>query len=203
MVSGIQWRIQGDLVSACNCDWGCPCNFDARPTYGWCGGAYVWHIREGLFGDIRLNGLYLGLASESPGPIHEGHMTAQVIIDSSADERQREALLKLAMGENGGPFDIFAAVTENFLDPIYAPFEATMEGLATRITVPGVMEMALTTMRHPVTGDPKETQLVKPTGFTSLKTQLGATTVYWFAGGFQHDFSGKYGEYAPFEYSGP
>ena len=203
MASPIQWRIRGELVSACNCDWGCPCNFDARPTDGWCGGAYVWHIREGLFGDIGLDGLYFVLATESPGPIHEGHMISQAVIDSSADEHQREVLLNLAMGENGGPFAIFAAVTETFLDPIYAPFEATMDGLKTRITVPGVMEMALTTVKDPVTGRPKETRLVKPTGFTSRDTDLGATTVYRFSGGFQHDYSGKYGEYARYEYSGP
>ena len=45
--------------------------------------------------------------------------------------------------------------------------------------------------------------LVKPTGFTSRDTELGATTVYRFSGGFQHDYSGKYGEYARYEYSGP
>jgi hypothetical protein len=34
------WFMRGSLVGACNCDWGCPCNFDAPPTYGFCDGFY-------------------------------------------------------------------------------------------------------------------------------------------------------------------
>src|SRR5215471_113169 len=28
------YHIKGVLLGACNCDWGCPCNFEAPPTYG-------------------------------------------------------------------------------------------------------------------------------------------------------------------------
>ncbi len=38
------WRMSGELLSACNCDWGCPCNFDAPPTYGHCDGFYVLEL---------------------------------------------------------------------------------------------------------------------------------------------------------------
>ncbi len=27
-----QWSSEADFFTACNCDWGCPCNFNARPT---------------------------------------------------------------------------------------------------------------------------------------------------------------------------
>ena len=27
-----QWSFEADYFTACNCDWGCPCNFNARPT---------------------------------------------------------------------------------------------------------------------------------------------------------------------------
>ena len=32
----------GSLVGPCNCDWGCPCNFMAPPSYGNCEGVYVY-----------------------------------------------------------------------------------------------------------------------------------------------------------------
>ena len=198
-----RWRLKGTLIGACSCDWGCPCNFDARPTNGWCQGAYVWRIQEGRFGDIVLDGLYMSWVAESPGALHEGHVTSQAVIDDSADEQQREALLTLLKGDVGGPFAIFATVTETFLDPIFAPFQASIDGLDSGVNVPGVLELGLTTVKNPVTGKPEEVKLVKPTGFTSVETDLGATTVYRFTGGFQHDHSGKYGEYATFEYSGP
>ncbi|NPC57753.1 DUF1326 domain-containing protein [Caenimonas soli] len=32
------WFFEADYFTACNCDWGCPCNFNARPTEGRCMG---------------------------------------------------------------------------------------------------------------------------------------------------------------------
>ena len=191
------------MIGACSCDWGCPCNFDARPTYGWCQGTYAWHIEKGWFGDVSLDGLYMSWSGESPGPMHEGHVTTQVVVDARADGRQREAILTLFLGEHGGPFAIFVAVTETALDPIFAPFEASIDGLKSWVKVPGVLEINLTSIKNPVTGEREEIHLVKPTGFTSQKAEMCASTVYRFTGGFQHDHSGKYAEFAPFDYSGP
>ena len=27
-----RWTLTGTVLIACNCDWGCPCNFNALPT---------------------------------------------------------------------------------------------------------------------------------------------------------------------------
>jgi len=43
------WRLTGKVLVACNCDWGCPCNFNARPTTGKCEGGWTWHVEEGSF----------------------------------------------------------------------------------------------------------------------------------------------------------
>ena len=203
MTSEVQWRIKGDLIGACSCDWGCPCNFNAPPTNGSCQGTYIWHIEEGRYGEVVLDGFYMSLVAQFPGPVHEWHGTTQSIVDARANEQQREALLTLLKGEAEGLFTIFAIVTETALDPIFATFEASMNGLDSRVNVPGILEVGLTTMKNPVTGGPEEVKLVKPTGFTSKESDLGTSTVYRITGGFQHDHSGKYGEYAPFDYSGP
>ena len=73
MTTATQCRMTGSIIGACSCDWGCPCNFDARPTQGYCDGGYTWHIDEGSFGDVTLDGLNLGLHAHAPGPVHEGH----------------------------------------------------------------------------------------------------------------------------------
>ncbi len=203
MVTTIQWRIKGSIIGACSCDWGCPCSFNAPPTYGRCEGGYTWHIDDGRFGDVELDGLNMSWIAQSPGPMHEGHVTAQFVIDEKANEQQREALLALMKGDHGGPFTIFAAVTETLHEPIFAPFDVTINGLESYISIPGVMELGLTTVKNPVTGEPEELQLVKPTGFTSKISHLGMSTVHRYSGGFQHDHSGKYAEFAPIEYSGP
>src|SRR6266852_1072532 len=53
----LKWQMSGSVVGACNCDWGCPCSFDARPTRGGCNGVYVWVVDEGRYGDTKLDGL--------------------------------------------------------------------------------------------------------------------------------------------------
>ena len=201
--TGATWYLKGSIIGACNCDWGCPCNFDAPPTYGHCNGAYVWQIQEGRFDDVKLDGLCMGWVGESPGAMHLGHGTTQLIIDEKADDIQRSALHDLLSGKFGGPFEILASVTETWLEPIFARFETVIDGLNSRVSVPGVLELGLTSIKNPVTGEPEDVTLVKRTGFTSTKTDLGTTTVYRYTGGFQHEHSGKYGEFAKFEYGGP
>src|SRR5215831_7029672 len=39
-----KWRLQGTVLVACNCDYGCPCNFNALPTQGKCEGHWTWHV---------------------------------------------------------------------------------------------------------------------------------------------------------------
>ena len=201
--TGTTWNLKGSIIGAGNFDWGCPCIFDSPPTYGNCNGAYVWQIREGRFGDVSLDGLCMAWVGESPGAMHLGHGTAQKIIDERADESQRVGLLALLSGNFGGPFEILASVTERELDPIIAPFEIVIEGLSSWVKVPEVLELGLVSIKNPVTGEPEELKLVKKTGFTSTDTDLGSTTVYRFTGGFSHEHSGKYGEFADFEYQGP
>src|SRR5438552_12549457 len=50
-----KWRMSGSLLGECNCDWGCPCSFDAPPTHGGCRGVYTWVIDKGAYGDVKLD----------------------------------------------------------------------------------------------------------------------------------------------------
>src|SRR5438128_2163409 len=65
------WEIQGRELINCNCSYGCPCQFNALPTQGFCeaNGAIV--IDKGHYGNVRLDGLKVAIAFHWPGPIHE------------------------------------------------------------------------------------------------------------------------------------
>ena len=41
-----KWRYTADYMVSCNCDYGCPCNFNALPTTGKCEGEWTWHVEE-------------------------------------------------------------------------------------------------------------------------------------------------------------
>jgi len=40
----VGWKIHAYYLDACNCDWGCPCQFNAQPTHGYCDGLSGIHI---------------------------------------------------------------------------------------------------------------------------------------------------------------
>jgi hypothetical protein len=202
-----KWWMRGATFGPCNCDWGCPCNFDAPPTYGHCDGVYVWSVREGRYGSVSLNELAFAWAAHSPGPLHMGDVTGVVIIDERATDAQRAALETLWSGASGLPFDIFASVTSTWLDTVFAPFEIELDGINTRASIADgqIFEVRQARVRNPVTGDEEELYLEKPTGFTSTRSELGTSHLATFAlNGFGlDDMSGKYAEYAEFEYAGP
>jgi hypothetical protein len=77
----IEWSIQGPHFVNCNCDYGCPCQFNARPTDGTCRAVVAWRIDEGHFGNVRLDGLLAVNTYGWPGPIHEGNGSMQSVID--------------------------------------------------------------------------------------------------------------------------
>src|ERR1700674_5015013 len=103
---GSKWSMRGTLLGACSCDWGCPCSFDAPPTRGFCEGTYVWHIEDGNFGDVSLNGLTWAWCGKSPAALHLGNVTGLTVVDAKADSRQRAALEIIAEGKSGGPWTI-------------------------------------------------------------------------------------------------
>jgi hypothetical protein len=91
--------LEGVEFSNCNCDYGCPCQFESRrPTYGYCRGFAAVRIDEGYFGDVALDGLGAALLYAWPGPIYEGNGECQAVIDERADGKQRDALATVLYG---------------------------------------------------------------------------------------------------------
>jgi hypothetical protein len=196
------WKLKGHLLGQCSCDWGCPCNANARPTKGYCNGGYVWHVTEGQFGGVKLDGLTFALIGHSPGPPHEGNVTWRPIVDERANPSQRAAILKLLEGKEGGPWEIFAAIAGKVLEPVFAPFEIAIAGLHSTARAGAVLEVELADLTNPVTNEVEHLQLRKPTGFTSLWADLGKTRRFKLATeDLSFDESGQYGEYAEFDYA--
>ena len=163
-----KWRIRGENLSTCNCDWGCPCQFNARPTHGFCEAFVGFRIHEGNFGDVDLSGVLFSAAAKWPGALHEGNGTIQLIVDEKTSAAQRSALLALASGQNGGTFfEIFAAVCPKVLEPMVAPivFEADREKRTGSLRVEGVGHTRVEPLRNPVTGEEHRARINLPNGF--------------------------------------
>ena len=104
----MDWKLKGTIVIACNCDYGCPCNFNAPPTTGKCEGSWTWHVERGAFGDTSLDDLNFTIAVDWPGAIHEGNGEAVILVDERADQAQRDAIAELVRGGVGGPWGVLA-----------------------------------------------------------------------------------------------
>ena len=204
MVQKISYHLKGVLLGACSCDWGCPCNFEASPTNGWCEGGYLWHVEEGAYGRVQLDGLNFAFCGHSPGPLHLGNLTSLYLVDQEANARQRRALEEM-LTENPDvvPFGIFKSLTSNFLGVRFVPFEIELKGTQSRARIPGILDLQLTPMKNPVTGDDELATLLKPNGFTSKRQELCSSQTHRLSSDqLSYDHSGKYAEFSHFEYQG-
>ena len=138
-----KWRMNADYLQACNCDYGCPCEFQAPPTQGDCDGLGAWRINHGNYGDVSLDGLGLGFGLHSPGPLHEGNITLALFVDEKANQQQRDALVTIASGAAGGlPFEIIASLVGNLLGPHFVPFDFNINGSNSSVKIGDAVSMA-------------------------------------------------------------
>jgi len=170
-MSATQWSIKGNEFIHCNCAYGCPCQFNARPTNGNCHAIGFVHIEEGYHGDTRLDDLTIGMVATWPGAIHEGRGEVMPIVDERASDKQREALLRIMTGEDTEPgatfFQVFATTFEKLYDPVFTSikFEVDPEARTAHVTVPGWVEARGEPIRNPVTGEKHRARINLPNGF--------------------------------------
>ena len=96
------WSLTGTYFETCNCDVACPCVFLSPPTDGECTVLIAWHIDNGNFDDVNLDGFNVALAVHSPGHMLEVKWNVAVYLDERADEAQKNALLQIFSGQAGG-----------------------------------------------------------------------------------------------------
>jgi hypothetical protein len=174
--SQIDWRLVGEEFTTCNCDWGCPCQFDRDPTHGNCRALLAYRVREGQFGDVSLDGVTFAEAVSWPAPFHEGDGTCQVYVDEGASPEQRDAIEGLMRGEHGGDyFEIFASVLPHRLETQVVRIELEMDREARRapLRIPGFGESAAEPILNPVTGEEHRVRIDLPDGFEYKLAEIG------------------------------
>ena len=165
-MSTVKWNIEADFLQACNCDYGCPCEFSAPPTRGDCQGMGAWCIARGHYGDVKLDGLGLAFAAHWPKAIHEGNGTVCLFFDERANAQQRDALMQIASGQAGGlPFEIIVTTFSKILDPQFVPFKFNLNGRNSSVQVGDAINVALEPIKNPVTGEPESVRIEHSTGF--------------------------------------
>lgn len=181
-MANVDWMIDATEIGNCNCDWGCPCQFNALPTHGFCCAVAGFQINEGHYGDVSLTGLRWIAVFHWPGPIHEGGGKGQIIIDETANDAQRAAIESIASGKDadeGSSFlVIFASMMSESLETLYRPieFECDTEARTGRMSVEGLVETRIEPIKNPMTGMEHRAQIILPNGMEFTKAEMASGT---------------------------
>lgn len=180
--SKTKWKLHVYYLDACNCDWGCPCQFNANPTYDTCEGLSGIHIINGNYANVKLDGLNMAFIGSWPGPLHEGHGKASYFIDYRSDDRQFEALSNIITGKSGGagPFSLYASIIEEYNEPVRSRITFQSKGTSSRLMVGKnkdnlQIDAWLEPIRNPVTHKIHRAIIELPEGFEATRMEQAST----------------------------
>lgn len=182
-MASVEWSIKGPHVANCNCDYGCPCQFNALPTDRTCKAVIGWRIDEGHYGDVRLDGLHAVNTYSWPGAVHQGNGVMQSIIDERANEAQRSALIAILQGEGAPPGTVMLQIYRAMCSTVHAPLfksiglEFDMEGRTATLSVAGMIKTTVEPIKNPVTGAVHRARIELPMGkeFNLAEVASGTT----------------------------
>lgn len=173
------WSWKADYLETCNCAYGCSCNLTMIPTDGTCQAIDTWWIREGSYGEVKLDGLGLALIVRWPNPIHHGNGNAVVYIDERADESQRDALAKIGTGQAGpgGPFEIFSTTYSEPARVVYGPFQITRDGKRATLRLGDIASVDIEPVISDMDNSEANARMILPDGFIWKDSEIVNTKI--------------------------
>jgi hypothetical protein len=194
------WKVTGTYFEACNCAAACPCVFLSAPTEGACTIIAAWHIDQGNFGAVQLNGLNVALLAATPGHMLQTKWKVALYLDEKASADQQKALGGIFSGQAGGHLAVLGPLIGEVMGVKPVPIEYSANGKRRSLRIPHIAEAdiealegqggALVTIdNHPMTVVPGHAAVVA----TSRKLRISDH-------GISLDISGKNGFYSAFAY---
>ena len=201
------WRIAGQYMETCNCTFVCPClssNLAATPSEGDCKAAVAMKIDKGEKDGVKLDGLAFIVLLHSPKAMGDGNITAGLIIDQRADDKQVEAISAIATGAAGGPMAALAPLVVRVAGVEKRPIRFEKDGLNFRVTAGELIDQACEGVPGPArpgepiyldnTGHPVNSRVALA---KAVRSRFHAFGIDW------EDSSGnRNGHFAPFSWSG-
>jgi hypothetical protein len=207
MASPTTWRLSGDYFENCNCEVICPClassraPLTTRPSQGTCDVALFFHIDQGSYGELSLDGLNVAVIAHAPGPMADGNWTLAAYIDERADDRQTAALGAIFSGAEGGPMAAFAPLVGTNLGAKKTSIRYAIAGKSRSAEIPGILHMAVAPLPTMHPSGEIWTALGHPVAPDRLALAVGAQNSTFADHGMRWDNSGKNGHYAPISWS--
>jgi hypothetical protein len=146
-----KWWGKGLLFENCNCQLICPAHvsFKNNCTHERCIGYWAIRFEDGAYGDVPLGGLMAVVLFNCTQRMYDGGWTERLYLDEQANAAQRAALESILRGSVGGPWAILAKFVTTWLDTHMVPFTFVDEGRKKSLTVEGLLETRIETLRGP------------------------------------------------------
>ena len=201
------WRIEGQYMETCNCNYICPCitsHLTDRPTEGDCQAAIAMRIDKGTKDGVKLDGAVFVVFLHSPGPMGEGNITVGLVIDDKASAQQVEQITAIATGAAGGPMSALAPLVGKVAGVERQPVRFASDGLKRSVTAGTLVDQACEGVAGAARGN--EPMFIENTGHpVNERLALAKATRSRFNlfGAKWDDSSGtRNGHFAPFSWSG-
>jgi hypothetical protein len=203
------WQVSGDWFDVCRCRVPCACSFAQAPDEEECDGILAWHVREGNYGDVKLDDLNVVAVAHFKGNVWtgEGKPIMGIFIDERGDDSQRDALQTIFAGEAGGWPAGFAAMVEEVRGVEYAPikFEIDDDLASWSVEVPGKAKGSAVALTGPTAPEGARVQLHNAPGAEvgpgQVATWATAEEDEVDAFGFKWSWPGRSSKHFPFEWS--
>ncbi len=199
------WRMKGNYVKNCSCWATCTCDTIGVPApHKFCEGMAGMHIAEGNFGNVKLDGLNWVAVYHWPGALHEGNGEIQALIDERATQEQRDAILGILSGQNGGPFmQVLASVVSKMHEPKFLPITFTFdkEQRRAKVSVPGYLETTSVPLTIPATGAEQRVIVRMPNGMEYKEMEVAIAAELTSTGPIKFDWKGTHSSLATVEHT--
>jgi hypothetical protein len=207
------WHAKGDWFDVCRCNVPCPCSWAQPPDDDYCEGVLVWHIRDGRYGDVALDGLNVIGIGTFKGNVWTGEHSEPrlgVLLDERADDRQRDALQMIFGGQAGGwPARFTEMFGPEMVGLDFAPIhiEVADDLTSWRAEVPGRVRATASALSGPTSEDGKPPRMHNlpgaETGPGQIATQGKATADEVDSFVFKWNRVGKSSKHITFDWRGP
>ncbi|MGW8437870.1 DUF1326 domain-containing protein [Nocardiopsis sp. NPDC055879] len=204
------WHLRGEWFDVCSCALPCPCTFAQAPTHGDCLFTLAWQVHEGHHGDIDLSGLGVVALGEFEGNMWindpNAMMKLMFYIDSKADEAQRDRLVRIFTGHEGGWPGLFGSLISELRGIEYAPitFEAATDLAYWKAEIPGRVRVGATALTGPTADPARRVQLVNAPGAEVGPGQVATWGVvaddHATGFDFSHPYKGGSSKHFPFDW---
>ena len=194
------WKVSGSYLESCNCAAACPCVFGSAPTEGNCTALIGWHIDNGRFGDVKLDGLNAALAVQSPGHMLQTKWRVALYLDDRGSEKQRNALAAIFSGQAGGHMSVLAGFIGEVIGVMPAKLDYTAKEGRRGMRLEGIGQLEIEAMQGQ--GGGKVLISGNPVAVVPATPAVVATSrnVSYHDHGLSWELSGRNGFYSPFTY---